>query len=74
MAAPDKVFKQTYAWYAASIDHLVATIPAPQQPAVKEVLWQALGGVSGIGAKKLERYGPTLVELVGKVAVAAATS
>jgi len=34
----------------------------------------ALGGVSGIGAKKLERYGPTLVELVGKVAVAAATS
>ena len=43
MAAPDKVFKQTYAWYAASIDHLVATIPAPQQSAVKEVLWQALG-------------------------------
>jgi len=34
----------------------------------------ALGGVSGIGAKKLERYGPTLVELVGKVGVAAATS
>ena len=27
----------------------------------------ALGGVSGIGAKKLERYGPALVELVGKV-------
>ena len=27
----------------------------------------ALGGVSGIGAKKLERYGPALVELVAKV-------
>jgi ATP-dependent DNA helicase RecQ len=34
----------------------------------------ALGGVSGIGAKKLERYGPALVELVGNAAVAAATS
>jgi ATP-dependent DNA helicase RecQ len=27
----------------------------------------ALGGVSGIGARKLARYGPALVELVGKV-------
>ena len=27
----------------------------------------ALGGVSGIGAKKLERYGPALLELVGEV-------
>jgi ATP-dependent DNA helicase RecQ len=27
----------------------------------------ALGGVSGIGTKKLERYGPALVELVAKV-------
>ena len=27
----------------------------------------ALGRVSGIGAKKLERYGPALVELVGAV-------
>ena len=27
----------------------------------------ALGGISGIGAKKLERYGPALVELVGEV-------
>jgi ATP-dependent DNA helicase RecQ len=26
----------------------------------------ALGGVSGIGTKKLERYGPALVELIGK--------
>ena len=25
----------------------------------------ALGGVSGMGARKLERYGPALVELVG---------
>jgi hypothetical protein len=45
MAAPDKVFKQTYAWYSASIDHLVGAsgIPAAQQGDVKQVIWQVLG-------------------------------
>ncbi len=43
MAAPDKIFKQTYAWYSASIDHLVATVPGPSQKPIKDLLWQALG-------------------------------
>src|SRR5512135_446373 len=45
MAAPDKVFKQTYAWYTASIDRVIAAsaIPAGQQAAVKQIIWQALG-------------------------------
>ena len=45
MATPDKVFKQTYAWYTASIDRALAAsaIPAGQQPAVKQVIWQVLG-------------------------------
>ena len=45
MAAPDRAFAQTYAWYRASIDRLVAAAPiAPaQQSAVARVLWQMAG-------------------------------
>ncbi|HKE94237.1 MAG TPA: DUF6603 domain-containing protein, partial [Povalibacter sp.] len=45
MAAPDKVFQQTYAWYKGSIERLVAAsaIPAAQQPAVQQMIWQMLG-------------------------------
>jgi hypothetical protein len=45
MAAPDKVFTQTYAWYEASIDRLLAnsSIPAADRPAVEQVIWQVLG-------------------------------
>lgn len=45
MAAPDKVFKQTYDWYHASIDRLLAAsvIPAPERPAVEQMIWQVLG-------------------------------
>src|SRR5512143_2102038 len=48
MAAPDKVFQQTFAWYKASIDRLLAAsaIPAADQPAVRQVLWQVLGVVN----------------------------
>jgi len=40
MATPDKVFKQTYAWYTASIGRALAAsaIPAGQQPTVKQVI------------------------------------
>ncbi|HVP30690.1 MAG TPA: DUF6603 domain-containing protein [Myxococcota bacterium] len=45
MAAPDKVFAQTYAWYKASIDRLLAAsaIPAADQPAVRQLVFQILG-------------------------------
>lgn len=45
MAAPDKVFLQTYAWFQASIDRVIAAsaIPPAQQPAVRELVWQMLG-------------------------------
>lgn len=45
MATPDKVFLQTYAWYEASVDHVLAAsaIPAADQAAVRQVIWQALG-------------------------------
>jgi hypothetical protein len=44
MAQPDKVFKQTYDWYKGSIDLLVASgIPAAEQAAVKQLIWQVLG-------------------------------
>ncbi|HLL20307.1 MAG TPA: DUF6603 domain-containing protein, partial [Rubrivivax sp.] len=45
MAAPDKVFKQAYAWYQQSIDRLLAasSLPAAQQGPVREQLWQLLG-------------------------------
>ena len=45
MAAPDKVFKQTYAWYKASIDRALAAsgLPAAQQPQVEQLIWQMLG-------------------------------
>ena len=45
MATPDKVFKQTFAWYKASIARLLAAsaIPAAQKPAVEQLIWQVLG-------------------------------
>ena len=45
MATPDKVFTQTYAWYKASVDRLLtaSSIPAAQQPAVRQLIWQILG-------------------------------
>jgi len=45
MAAPDKVFQQTYTWYKTSIDRLLAAsaIPAGEQPAVGKMIWQMLG-------------------------------
>ncbi len=48
MATPDKVFQQTFAWYKASIDRLLAAsaIPAADQPAVRQVIWEVLGVVN----------------------------
>ena len=48
MAAPDKVFLQTYAWYKASIDHLLgaSALPAADQAAVRQLIWQVLGVVN----------------------------
>ncbi len=45
MAEPDKVFKQTYAWYKTSIDHvLTASGLSPAQRAqVEPLLWRTLG-------------------------------
>ena len=45
MAKPDKVFKQTYAWYTASISRALAgsSIPAPQRAQVEQLVWQMLG-------------------------------
>jgi Family of unknown function (DUF6603) len=45
MAAPDKVFQQTYTWYNTSVDRLLAAslIPAAEQPAVRQMIWQMLG-------------------------------
>ncbi|MDN5781830.1 MAG: hypothetical protein L0H23_07375, partial [Luteimonas sp.] len=43
MATPDKVFLQTYAWYQASIDHALGTVPAADRDAVRKLIWQALG-------------------------------
>lgn len=45
MAKPDKVFKQTYAWFKASLARALAAgpIPAPQRPAVEQLVWQMLG-------------------------------
>jgi hypothetical protein len=44
MATPDKVFKQTYAWYKASIDRVSANVvPASAAPAVETMVWQVLG-------------------------------
>ena len=45
MAAPDKVLQQTYTWYKTSIDRLLAAsaIPAGDQPAVGQMIWQMLG-------------------------------
>lgn len=45
MAAPDKVFQQTYAWYRASIERLLAAsaIPAADRPAVERMIWEMLG-------------------------------
>jgi hypothetical protein len=48
LAAPDKVFKQTYAWYQASIDQVVSAsaIPAGDQAAVKRLIFEMLGVVN----------------------------
>src|SRR5512144_1504540 len=48
VAAPDKVFKQTYAWYQASIDQVLAAsaIPAGDRAAVKQLIYQMLGVVN----------------------------
>lgn len=45
MATPDKVFQQTFAWYKASIDRVLAAsgLPAGDQPAVRQIIWQVLG-------------------------------
>jgi hypothetical protein len=45
MAKPDKVFKQTYAWFEASLAHALAAsgIPAADQPQVEQLVWQMLG-------------------------------
>ena len=45
MAAPDKVFKQAYAWYHTSIAHVLdASALSPAQRAqVEPLIWQALG-------------------------------
>lgn len=45
MATPDKVFKQAYAWYKASVDKMLSAsaIPAGDQPAVEQLVWQVLG-------------------------------
>jgi hypothetical protein len=45
MAAPDKVFKQVYAWYQQSIDRLLAAsgLPAAEQGQARQLLWQLLG-------------------------------
>ena len=41
MATPDKIFQQTFAWYHASIEHLIAAIPADAS-AVRLMIWQML--------------------------------
>ena len=43
MAQPDKVFKQTYNWYRASVTRAVAALPAAQQVQAEQLLWQMLG-------------------------------
>ncbi len=45
MAAPDKVFKQTYAWYKASIDRVLAAsgLSVAQRAQVEPLIWQLLG-------------------------------
>jgi hypothetical protein len=45
MAAPDKVFEQTYAWYQASITRVLASsaLSPAQRAQVEPLIWQALG-------------------------------
>ena len=46
MAKPDKVFKQTYAWFKASISRALAGEQPSQQrsgPQVEQLIWQMLG-------------------------------
>jgi len=43
VAQPDKVFKQTYNWYRASVTQAVAALPAAQQVQAEQLLWQMLG-------------------------------
>ncbi len=37
----------------------------PESPQRSRAAWIDLSGIAGIGAKKLERYGPALLELLG---------
>ncbi len=48
MATPDKVFQQTYAWYKASVDHMLAAsaLSVAEQTTVRTLVWQALGVVN----------------------------
>ena len=45
MAKPDKVFKQTYAWYRASLGRALnaSPMPAAQKAQVEQLVWQMLG-------------------------------
>lgn len=44
MAKPDKLFKQTYAWFSRAVDQTSSKIqPASQIPAAKTLIWQSLG-------------------------------
>ena len=45
MARPDRVFKQTCAWFKASLARALAAsaIPAAQRPAIEQLMWQMLG-------------------------------
>src|SRR4051812_45371720 len=45
MATPDPVFLQTYAWYRASVQRLLAgsALPAADRAAVEPLIWQMLG-------------------------------
>ena len=48
MSQPDKVFTQTYAWYQASVDRILAAsvIPAADQTKVRQLIFEILGLVN----------------------------
>lgn len=45
MADPDKVFRQSFAWFSASIERVLeaSTLPAPQRDQIRSMLWKLLG-------------------------------
>ena len=44
MATPDKVFKQTYAWYKKSVERACASgHPGGHRPQVEQLIWRMLG-------------------------------